>query len=269
MNLRFSESLPLCPSAISLLGRGIMALTVDPKKLKLHPANLEIYQTRKEEDEELRDSIREHGILEPLVVNSQNVIISGARRWKVALDLGLKEVPYRVVDPEDEELAIIEYNRYRQKTPLELYKEYQIIKRKEGSKAEERMKAGKVKTQDPESEMTQGRVRDQAAKELNVSSGKLYQIEYVYDRKDREEVKPIVEKLNKGRISVLQAYEQAHEIETPQADTEPKTWKCGACQREFADDALENPVTRTLCPYCEIEFQRWCAENEFGQPGST
>lgn len=234
-----------------------MVETVDPKELKMHPANLEIYHARKGEDEELRKSIGEYGILEPLVVNSQNVIVSGARRWKAALDLGLKEVPYRVEDPEDEELAIIHYNRYRQKTPMELYNEYRIIKQKEGPKAEERMKAGKAWTQGPESEMTQGRVRDQAAEELNVSSGKLYQIEYVYDRKDQEEVKSIAEKLNKDEISVLQAYEQVKRIEKPQP-VEPKTFKCRACHQEYGEPF--KPINVTLCPECEMQFQMWLAD---------
>jgi hypothetical protein len=234
-----------------------MVETVDPKELEMHPANLEIYQTRRREDDELRESIGEHGILEPLVVNSQNVIISGARRWKVALELGLKEVPYRVEDPEDEELAIIEYNRYRRKTPLELYKEYQIIKRKEGLEAEERMKAGKADLTQDVAEGSRGEVRDIAAHKLHRSHEHLRQIDYIYSRRKKEEVKPVVTKLDKGEISVHRAYEQVKKIENPQP-AEPKTFRCRACMEKYTEPV--NPVNVTLCPECEMQFQMWLAD---------
>ena len=56
---------------------------------------------------ELVDSIKEYGLLHPLVVQEKEgyyEIKFGARRWRAARIAGLKVVPCRVVDYSDEEL---------------------------------------------------------------------------------------------------------------------------------------------------------------------
>jgi ParB family chromosome partitioning protein len=64
--------------------------------------------------EELGASIKEHGIVQPLVVKPESkgyTIIAGERRWRAASMIGLKEVPVIVKDlPPEEvlEIAIIE-----------------------------------------------------------------------------------------------------------------------------------------------------------------
>lgn len=68
----------------------------------------------REKLEELAASIKEHGILQPLVVRPENngyTIIAGERRWRAATMAGLKEVPVIVKDlPAKDvmELALIE-----------------------------------------------------------------------------------------------------------------------------------------------------------------
>ena len=55
----------------------------------------------REKLEELAASIKEHGILQPLVVRPENngyTIIAGERRWRAATMAGLKEVPVIVKD---------------------------------------------------------------------------------------------------------------------------------------------------------------------------
>ena len=56
--------------------------------------------------EDLKNSIAEHGVLEPLIVRLQGdhyEIICGERRFRAAGALGLKEVPITVLDLTDEE----------------------------------------------------------------------------------------------------------------------------------------------------------------------
>ena len=68
----------------------------------------------REKLEELAASIKEHGILQPLVVRPENngyTIIAGERRWRAATMAGLKEVPVIVKDLRAKdvmELALIE-----------------------------------------------------------------------------------------------------------------------------------------------------------------
>ena len=244
-----------------------MSVYLSPEELKPHPKNAEIYEERA--DPEFEKSIFENGILEPLVVTSQNVILSGARRWKVALKIGLEKIPCRIEDPEDEVKAILEYNRYRQKTSRELYNEYQLFKEREVPKAEERMLAGKPLDPTPNLvEGSRGEVLRIAAKEFDVSHEQLRKIDYIYGHQDEQEARPIVEMLDKGEISVHQAFtEMKNTVETPKiggGEEIPKTWKCGACLQEFE---LEEPVNLTICPYCAIEFQTWKAEKGLGDAG--
>ncbi len=69
-------------------------------------------QPRKTFDEdkilELADSIKQHGILEPLIVTKRGdsyLIVGGERRWRAAKKLGLKEVPVVIKDLTDEQVA--------------------------------------------------------------------------------------------------------------------------------------------------------------------
>jgi ParB family chromosome partitioning protein len=71
---------------------------------------------RPEELQELTDSIRTHGVLQPLIVTrgasaGHYVLIAGERRWNAARLAGLTEVPVIIREASDEErleLAIIE-----------------------------------------------------------------------------------------------------------------------------------------------------------------
>ena len=68
---------------------------------------------------ELADSIRKHGVLQPLLVRSQGdgyQLIAGERRWRAAQQVGLDTIPCRVVELEDNQVceAAIEENIKRQ-----------------------------------------------------------------------------------------------------------------------------------------------------------
>lgn len=58
---------------------------------------------------ELADSIKQHGMINPLIVtprkNGDYMIVAGERRWRAAKKLELKEVPVIVKDLSDEEIA--------------------------------------------------------------------------------------------------------------------------------------------------------------------
>ena len=73
------------------------------KLLKPHPLNAEIYQLSGIED--LAESIEQVGLLEPLVVNTENQVISGHRRLRAIKQLKWKsvEVIVRKDIPQDNE----------------------------------------------------------------------------------------------------------------------------------------------------------------------
>ena len=87
-------------------------------------------QPRKHFDEaslsELADSIREHGIIQPLTVrklaSGYYQIIAGERRWRAARLAGLQEVPVSVMEADDRkaaELAMIENLQREDLNPIE------------------------------------------------------------------------------------------------------------------------------------------------------
>lgn len=93
---------------------------------QIHPCPL---QPRKDFPEEalreLADSIRERGIVQPLIVRGRGddfELIAGERRWRAAQMLGLSEVPVIVRQADDRavlELALIENLQRENLNPLE------------------------------------------------------------------------------------------------------------------------------------------------------
>ena len=121
------------------LGRGLGALLGDDVLKAETTGNLYLpisqvescsTQPRKSFDEaslsELADSIRQHGIIQPLTVRKLSSgyyqIIAGERRWRAARMAGLTEVPAIVMEADDRkaaELAMIENLQREDLNPME------------------------------------------------------------------------------------------------------------------------------------------------------
>ena len=87
----------------------------------------------------LADSIREHGILQPILVRPMASggyqIVAGERRWRAARMLGLDEVPVNIKELSDAEtmqIAIIENLQRENLNPVEEAKGYQELIEKYG-----------------------------------------------------------------------------------------------------------------------------------------
>ena len=96
-------------------------------------------QPRKQFDPEsladLADSIREHGIIQPLTVRKLQSgyyqIIAGERRWRAARMAGLTQVPAIVIEADDRkamELAMIENLQREDLNPIEEAEGYRVLK---------------------------------------------------------------------------------------------------------------------------------------------
>jgi ParB family chromosome partitioning protein len=120
------------------LGRGLDALLSAPggegaaapaSEVALEAIENNPYQPRKQFDDDelstLRDSIKTHGVLQPLVVRQVNgrfQLIAGERRLRAAKAAGLAAVPVRVVDFNDQqvvEAALIENIQRTDLNPIE------------------------------------------------------------------------------------------------------------------------------------------------------
>ena len=105
-------------------------------------------QPRKNFDEAaisaLADSLREHGVLQPLLVralpNGNYQIVAGERRWRAARMAGLDEVPVIIKDLNDKEtaqIALIENLQREDLNPLEEAQGYRYLQDEHGMKQDE------------------------------------------------------------------------------------------------------------------------------------
>ena len=128
------------------LGRGLSSLLGDvPKKIETNKVAIKDivrnkYQPRKNFNkdslEELTNSIKEQGIIQPIVVrpdksiNGKYEIIAGERRWLASQNAGLHEVPVVILDVDDVkslEFAIVENVQRQDLNPIEESRGYQRL----------------------------------------------------------------------------------------------------------------------------------------------
>ena len=124
----------------ALLGDDVMESGEEKNSLFLPISQVEscASQPRKQFDADaladLADSIREHGIIQPLTVRKLQSgyyqIIAGERRWRAARMAGLSEVPAIVIEADDRkamELAMIENLQREDLNPIEEAEGYQML----------------------------------------------------------------------------------------------------------------------------------------------
>lgn len=121
--------LPATPAALESISGNTASIE------ELHPARTQP-RTRFDPESlsELAASIREHGVLEPIVVRERDAggfeIIAGERRWRAAQQAGLKEVPIFVLELSDQsafEAALVENLQREDLNPIETAKAFQRL----------------------------------------------------------------------------------------------------------------------------------------------
>lgn len=111
--------------------RKFIVVYKDPMCFEAHPLNKEIYGTE-EIDPDFKEDIQDNGIREPIVVNKAGYIISGHRRWRAAIAVGLHDIPVRLEEypnKESEELALIGYNNQRVKSKSQIVEEVKLLRK--------------------------------------------------------------------------------------------------------------------------------------------
>lgn len=129
----------------SSLGKGLDALFLDNNTDDGQVATLKVSEIEPNKNQprgsfddeslrELADSIREHGIIQPLVVRPLEKggyqIVAGERRWRAARMAGLGEVPAVIRELDDSqtlEIAIIENLQREDLNPVELALGYKAL----------------------------------------------------------------------------------------------------------------------------------------------
>ena len=130
---------------------------VAPQKLKITEIEPNKKQPRKTFNEEalnaLADSITENGIIQPLTVRPFGDVyqlVAGERRWRAARIAGLTEVPVRIMELTDEQVALIALIENLQRedlNPIEEALGYQSLIDTYGAKQDEvAKKVGKARS---------------------------------------------------------------------------------------------------------------------------
>ncbi len=134
----------------SVLGKGLSALipdhvegaesSISSREIKAVPVTKVVHNSLQprieyepEKLEELKNSIREKGVLQPILVRPKNdgyEVIAGERRLRAAQALGLEEIPVLIKDVSDEEalvLALIENIQREDLNPIEEGRAYKRL----------------------------------------------------------------------------------------------------------------------------------------------
>ena len=171
---------------------------VNLSTLDHHPLNREVYLLSDIDD--LASSIEEVGLLQPLVIDQKNRVISGNRRLCALQKLGINRVQVEKVKVSDKEIGklLVHHNKQRIKTNRELLNEYHILRKY--------YSVGQGRRTDLSTSVRTNRsstARDRIADELGVSNGRIARL--VFIETENEE---LIDLIDKGILTTNQAYLQ-------------------------------------------------------------
>lgn len=201
----------------------------EPDTLSRHPLNQEVYGDLTLEPDFI-ESIRQHGILEPILIKSDGTIISGHRRYAAAIDIGLNEIPTREVAFEselEERETVIHHNKQRTKTFSQKMREAMELEKIERERAKDRQgERTDIKQTFASSEF--GQTRDKVASELEMSHETYRKAKRVWEAAKKEGIERIeneVEKIENGAHSINGAYKVLKRWENLQELDGAVEWK--------------------------------------------
>ncbi|RRN75123.1 ParB/RepB/Spo0J family partition protein [Peribacillus simplex] len=222
------------------LGKGLNALfTGDISKdeivreIKLRELRPNPYQPRKsfrlEAIEELKQSIMEHGILQPIIARKSikgYEIVAGERRYRAAKEAGLKTVPVVVRELNEQqmmELAILENLQREDLNPIEEAAAYQTLLEKLNFTQEQLAnRLGKSRPHIANYvrllSLPEG-IRSYISEgEISMGHGRA-----LLGLKKKEMLKPVVDKILKEGMNVRQLEQYIHQLnDTVSRETKPK-----------------------------------------------
>ena len=110
--------------------------TIWRKKMEYKKLNVNELKPNDYNPNEMTESIFNHlkreyervGMLQPILINKNHIIIDGEHRWKAAKEMGLEEIPVIIVDISDEDAKITTVNMNQIKGELNPVKFAELLK---------------------------------------------------------------------------------------------------------------------------------------------
>jgi ParB family chromosome partitioning protein len=128
----FSADSPIEEKEITVISDNDRVLKINPERIVINPQQPRTHFAEAAL-KDLADSIKQHGILQPLTVTKKDggfELIAGERRLRAAKMVGLKEVPVIVREEKEQkklELALIENLQREDLNPLEAARAYRRL----------------------------------------------------------------------------------------------------------------------------------------------
>ncbi|MCD1160794.1 ParB/RepB/Spo0J family partition protein [Peribacillus frigoritolerans] len=224
------------------LGKGLNALLFNSgeiskdeivREIKLRELRPNPYQPRKsfrlEAIEELKQSIMEHGILQPIIARKSikgYEIVAGERRYRAAKEAGLETVPVVVREMSEQqmmELAILENLQREDLNPIEEAAAYQtLLEKLEFTQEQLANRLGKSRPHIANHvrllSLPEGIRRYISDGEISMGHGRA-----LLGLKKKEMLKPVADKILKEGMNVRQLEQYIHQLnDTVSRETKPK-----------------------------------------------
>lgn len=237
----------------------------EPLMVKIRELDPNKDQPRKVFEEEalkeLSDSIKQYGVVQPLVVKKvgkRYEIIAGERRWRAAKLAGLKEVPVIVkeyTEQEITEIALIENIQRENLNPVEEARAYKRLAEDFGLKQDEIAKKVSKNRASVANSMRLLKLDDEVLNRLESGELSTGHAKVILSLEDSELQKKAAEIIITGELSVRQAEKIVKDLMKPEKEAKEKP--------ELQNTQEYNRIKETLCEKLgtKVEIKRK-AENK-------
>ena len=202
--------------------------------------NDEIYSGTELDD--LMLSLETNGQLESIVLNRDNTILSGHRRYFSMLQLNWTECDVRYIDVESDVVALIEFNRHRIKSVNDILNESRFLEK------EFKRQIGRGRTATKQRQGKKMETIIEVSKKLGLSTTQLKKIKSINNYEPS-----LISKIDKGDYSVNQAYQIVRQKYIKKTTTDDKqifSRRLSKLLKEHSPSNDEiNQVLRRTFPY--------------------
>lgn len=162
---------------------------------------------------ELINDIKANGLINPVTINTDHVLLAGYRRLTACKALGMEDIPVHMVSTESEEqdlkIEISENENRKEFTMTERLDYARRLQRIESIKAEQRKQSGQFGTdvQNSAPPEDQGKTRDKVAEQVNMSHDTLRKAQEIAENKDKFDPEEFKD-WDDGKLSTNKLYTQ-------------------------------------------------------------
>lgn len=217
-----------------------MTEMIDIDKLEPHPYSEQLFEQQTPSQRFIEDISEK--LENPIIIDDQNQIIDGIRRWKAAQELGWDEIEARKTQyssPEQKKLAILRHDDNREANPAQKIRIGYEYEQQISPLLENRVNAGKsLKEMNLDLDLPAAEVPDDenvtareiAAKRIDWSASKYYQGKRIYTtakgfREVTDDVKQkateLMGALSEDRVTVHRAWKELNKQQKRQERTDP------------------------------------------------